>query len=390
MKKNLKTFVPLVAFAALFASCSNNDGEVEVAVTPDQYTVPSSYEFYRNGNSSVNLIEGNRVYLNMKDLDDNAKAFKTLTKAALLNLYEAKTNGATNSLKELTASSKDYFSGGNAESKKIQDFFLAGLNELADISTTSKDVLAGEGVAGTVESGKRIVNKFGIENSQIVQKGLMGAIMLDQIFNHHLGDGVLKDVTILSENNKKTLVAGTNYTRLENHWDTAYGILGVNKPNDVNSFWAGYLSKELTNIPEMKGIKEDIEKAFITGRAAATAKDYKVMQEQAGIIREKLSLVAAVRAVHYLNTPVDISVPSNSFHAWSEGYGFVYALQFSRKKDGSKYVTYDIVDGILKDIRGTKGFWDIDKLSKDANTKGSLKYAAKQIGEIYNFDYTKP
>ncbi|SDD86806.1 DUF4856 domain-containing protein [Riemerella columbipharyngis] len=372
--KTIKFFLPIMASVLTLSSCNNND-DTDVTVTPDKYTVPSEYVFTRNGKSSVDLSLGNQVYLKLKVLDDAAKDFKNINKADLLAIYTEK--GADNfSLKELTA--------GNSV-KYIED----NLNELVDIVAESKDVVATEGKAGNV-GGKRMVNGLGFENAQLIQKGLMGALLLNQIFNNHLSDNVLKNKAVLDANNKATLMAGTNETELEMHWDTAYGILGLNQPNNVNAFWSGYLSKELTDIPETKGVKEVIETAFRTGRAAASAKDYKTMYEQVAIIREKLALVASIRAVHYLNSKIDVENVANSFHGLSEGTGFVYALQFTKKKDGSSYITNDECMSIINSIKGDKGLWDVDRLSKDENSQGSLKYSAKMIGDRFGFDYTKP
>lgn len=387
--KITKAILPVMASAALFVSCnSNNNDDINAPVNPDPYTVPSDYTFERNGKSSVDLTLGHQPYLKLKALDNSARDFKNIVKADLLALYNDKGNDAK-SLKELTAASQDYFNGGNEETVAAKKFFNDYLVSLADDAAAHKNDKAKEGTAGTL-GGKRMVDGYGIEYSQIVQKGLMGAVLLDQIFNQHLGDAVLKNSAILEANNKKTLVSGTNETELELHWDTAYGLLGLTKPEGVESFWAGYLSKELTDMPETKGIKEAIMLAFRTGRAAASAKDYKVMNEQAGIIREKLSLVAGIRAVHYLNTKIDPNNPTNSFHGLSEGLGFVYGLQFTRKKDGSRYLTPAEAKAVFNGVKGKKGLWDVDRLSGNVSKAGSLKYYAKMIGDKYGFDYTKP
>ena len=61
------------------------------------------------------------------------------------------------------------------------------------------------------------------------------------------------------------------------------------------------------------------------------AKDYNERDRQADIIRENISEVVGVRAVYYLQAGKDMTDKAKAFHALSEGVGFIYSLQFTRK-----------------------------------------------------------
>lgn len=375
----------LIAAAAAFSmlSCSNETENPEMK--PDAYTVPSTYEFSRNGQSSVDLSLGNQGYLDLNDLNNIAKTFSpSVNGTELKSIYN-------NKIKNLTATSKDYFGGGNAESIQFQDFFSTQI-ENQIIAGQNNNTAAAEGIAGTYMDGtkKRLVDGKGIEVDQVIQKGLMGAFLLDRILNEHLGDKVMKNNDLISKNNQKILLAGKNYTELEYHWDTAYGYLGLNKPNNINSFWANYLSAQLTNTPLVNGMREKLDEAFRKGRAALTARDYNTVNEQIKIIRNGLNLVCSTRAVFYLNKrPAAGSNITSGFHAWSEGLGFIYALRFSKNENGQAIWTKAEVDALAAELIGNKGFWDESRLFNDSDTApGSLKTIAKKIANKYGFNYS--
>ena len=111
---------------------------------------------------------------------------------------------------------------------------------------------------------------------------------------------------------------------------------------------------------------DDIFEAFKTGRAAIVAGDYKARDEQANIIKEKISMVIAIRAVYYLQagkTGVENGAePGTIFHDLSEGLGFVNSLQFTRKPNSDEsYFTKAEVDGYFSDIIGDiNGLWNVD------------------------------
>ena len=110
------------------------------------------------------------------------------------------------------------------------------------------------------------------------------------------------------------------------------------------------------------------------GRAAIVAKDYSVRNEQANILRELVSTVIGVRAVYYLQqgkNALDQPSPDfgGGFHDLSEGYGFIYSLQFTRQPNSdAPYFTKAEVDAFLVDLLddGANGLWDVTPATLDA------------------------
>jgi hypothetical protein len=165
-------------------------------------------------------------------------------------------------------------------------------------------------------------------------------------------------------------------------WDEAYGYVygttsNVANPNptleDEGSFLGEYLA-EVDGMAAFEGTAETVFKAFKRGRAAIVAGRYEIRDEQANIIREELSKVIGVRGVYYLQQAKFLLAQDNPeygavFHALSEGYGFIYSLQFTRVPNtDSPYFTGKQVDEMLNRLTsdGPDGFWDVTPETLDA------------------------
>ena len=67
-----------------------------------------------------------------------------------------------------------------------------------------------------------------------------------------------------------------------------------------------------------------------------------------------------------------------AFHDLSEGYGFIYSLQFTRKPEGiAPYFTNSEVEVILGKLLEGDGFWDVtaetlDELSQEIASEFSF------------------
>jgi hypothetical protein len=105
------------------------------------------------------------------------------------------------------------------------------------------------------------------------------------------------------------------------------------------------------------------------GRAAIVAKNYEVRDEQAEIIRAEVSKIIGVRAVYYLQQGKGNleSDKASAFHDLSEGFGFVYSLQFTRKPGTtSPYISKAQVDDFISQLEAGNGFWDVTAETLDA------------------------
>ena len=162
---------------------------------------------------------------------------------------------------------------------------------------------------------------------------------------------------------------------MEHDWDEAFGYLfgtasSVSNPLvDIGDGLGGsdnFLNKYLDRVnddPDFNGIAQDIFDALKLGRAAIVEKDYDLRNAQAEIIREKVSQVIAVRGVYYLQSAKNAFIAGDNgsaFHDLSEGYGFIYSLQFTREPGSNNpYFSKSEVDAFLADLLAGNGFWDI-------------------------------
>jgi hypothetical protein len=367
-----KSYLPtlFIVFSLIAAACSDDDEEKEPVV------VPETYSFERNGQTSVsyagqeariNQLSEIKAYLKKGDS-------KTITlNADVLSAMYANTGG--------NGSGNFTFS---AEGKQLRDkTFAADVAYFDNLltkaaQTSAANVTASEGVAGflTRSSGSTmLVDENGKEFTQVFEKGIMGSVFLNQIYNTYLtdektGDGV--ENTALDGSN--------NYTLMEHHWDEAFGYFGV--PVDfpttlANRFWGSYSNE----MDALLGSNEELMEAFKTGRAAIVAKRYDVKNEQRDILYNKFELLNAAIAIHYMNeTKTNFSVghSTDAFHTLSEGYGFLRGLRLSPKKK--------ITDAQLTSIMTLIGenFWAIDEndLSRFDEVKDILVAAYPDLASI--------
>lgn len=333
-------------------SCDNNDDVVKPSLQ-----TPEAYEFKRDGKSTVSY-QGQTDRLAMVSEIKNYLASGSIQSQKLLNMFANENDPFTNA--DLNSSTKQLENKTFvADVQWFKDLFVEAEN------ASAAGAAAAEGQAGTIErgtSGKFIlVNGKGWEFTQLVEKGLMGAVFYNQIYNSYLSDAKTGDDVA-----NETPVEGKNYTTMEHHWDEAFGYWGVPTdfpngnpvlPEAYDRFWAKYTNGR----DALLGTNQLLMNAYLKGRAAIVAKQYDIKNEQKEIIYAGHELVAAATAVHYINAAMgDLSAgdTGNLFHHLSEGYAFVKALQYSPVKKLSQTE----INEILNTNFGTDGnFWEITR-----------------------------
>ena len=280
----------------------------------------------------------------------------TLDLAQLRNLYANASapfaapalNTSGVQLRDKTAAS---FSGPAAEAVRT---YIDG--QLATLATASQSVsqTAMPGNAGRV--GRYLVDAKGFEANQIVQKALLGALLLDQI-----GNVLLTNSSLTAENGK--VVQGKSYSEREHNWDMAYGYLTTNAimTTDITltpreRFLAGYLNE--MNGPASPGVYL----AFLKGRAAIVNNDEATLRAQADIIRTELERTIAKSAVKYLGNWKASADPAVKAHALGEGIGFVYSLRFCTKAWADTAWADSVLNGLTS---GTNGAWSLTNAQAD-------------------------
>ncbi len=376
-----RLIMPFIMLSGLFlsAGCSSDDES-----TPS-VTTPATYEFSRNGQSTVfyggqqerqEMLAEIKVYL---QLGDQGQAIDA---NILLNMY---------------ANENDPFSETalNNSTKQLQDkTFLAdisfyqqlmGAAETASEEVAQNGTIAEAGQAGLLTRGISgntiLVNEKGWEFTQLIEKGLMGSVFYHQIFNVYLSDERTGDAVENTE-----LVPGQNYTPMEHHWDEAFGYWGVPidypagdpvLPASLDRFWAAYTFDR----DALLNVNEPLMNAYKRGRAAIVAKVYPIKNEERDAIIQLHELITAATAVHYINVARENLASEdtgNLMHHLSEAYAFVRALSFSP----SANLTTQQIDEILHTDLGTDAdFWTATDAGLQA-AKDKLVMAYPAMSEV--------
>lgn len=367
---------------AIFSSCKSDDEKIDPVVVIE---APATYSFERNGNSNVSF-GGQTTRIKMAGEIASALKDPTNTETTLAELFadgtgfgEAGLNTSGKNLRSKVAASNDFFSAnttGAANTKKAFDGYLRA-QALETFASWDNDASAG--VPGKLDElgGKtRYLGNKGLEYDQIFTKGLIGALMMDQILNNYLSADVLDAGENKENNDNGVLEDGKDYTLMEHKWDEGYGYLygmeanpAVPSANDdaADNFLNKYVKRAAKN--DLPNLPSEVYDAFKLGRAAIVGKDYALRDEQAEIIREKISMAIALRAVHYLqagksNLDTD---KAKAFHGLSEAAGFIYSLQFTREPGKTTpYYSLEEVGGFIQKLIPPKqegvinnGFWDV-------------------------------
>lgn len=314
MKLLKQTFTYIALSSVVFlTSCEKDDHEHDEVVVPS-YEIPETYNFenasYSGQIDRLNMLVELEAYLktaNSGEVIDAAKAKSMYANEAYT--WESDTFALAQPTKDL-------------KSKTFPDQQAAVealIDQLADLSAN--------GTATTSLDGNKtyVFDENGFEPIQLIAKGIMGSCFYYQGTSSYLSDAKMN-----VEND--TLVEGKDYTKMQHHWDEAFGYLGApiafsgaNTGGGV--YWGKYAKKTigggLTTI-------DDLMQAFISGRAAIDNKDYAARDKAIGVIRTQWELIPVASALHYLNGAIDdIADDALRNHKLSEAIAFTSALKYN-------------------------------------------------------------
>ncbi len=369
---NTIKLITLSLFLATAFSCSNDDEPLPIVIEEEEEQVeviaPATYSFERGGATTVSyggqssrLNMAEQLFGKLKDADVSA--------ATLLEMFNDGTgfdDAALNaSGKKLGNKTAAY---GNAS---VQPKIAGFLTEYADNVSTKFNDDASAGVAGThTGAGGRTVriNAKGMELNQVFAKSLIGALVMDQVAYGYLSAKKIGD----DVDNDATGLGAGEYTTMEHHWDEGLGyVYGQEEdietaatPQGNGVLFNKYLKKVSADGKEEPGLGATIYDAFKLGRAAIVAGDATVKNEQAEIVKTKMSRVILHKAAYYLRGAATAREASSVdyadfFHGLSEGYGFVLSLQFTYDASGASYFSHEEVTTMLTSLEAGNGFWDI-------------------------------
>lgn len=385
-----KLFFFLTITSLIFMSCdpdSTNDPG------PAPTVAPATYSFLRDGVTTVSY-SGQSTRIAMGQEFVSALKDETKTESQLDAMFDHQEgsndfedagnlglNASSKNIRSKTAASADLFSSNTTDATAIKNQFDSWIAEQVSDVFPNWSADASAGSSGKIQEAgggsTRYVNGKGIEINQAINKGLIGGLMADQMLNNYLGSAVLDAGTNTADNDSGILADGKNYTTMEHKWDEGFGYLyGADNQENPTLGADSFLNKYLARVEgdtDFQGIAATIYDAFKLGRAAIVNKDYLTRDAQVDIIRENVSKIIAIRAVYYLqqgkaNLGTDWG---SAFHDLSEGFGFIYSLQFTRKPGtSSAYFSTSEVNGFISTLTAGNGLWDItaDQLDTMSDT----------------------
>ncbi len=333
-----KYILPLFIAAAL-VSCDEDDDN-----TPETngggYTVPANYVFTDiDGNSTVSFGGQTDRLDQLAQLTILMKTANTSgTEASAFDLKDmfANVDGNGNGNFDFSSSKQLKNKCGTAfsDADAIKGQYEGWMDELGAISvqTVAGENIASNGVSGTLvsgESGPYLVNENGFELTQLIEKGLMGAVFYHQITSVYLSDDKIGNS--VDNTTPVSPTDGKYYTTMEHHWDEAFGYFtsATDFPtNGTNRFWSKY-----SNVVDPHlGTNAAIMNAYKTGRAAISNDDLATKDEMRAIIKLELERVAAGAAIHYLNgAHANFANDAKRNHEMSEAIAFINCLRYSQE-----------------------------------------------------------
>ena len=236
----------------------------------------------------------------------------TLDASTLLAMYDNSYTGWTD--QSLVGNGKQLKSKTALADAGFQAMFEGWMNDAA--------------AASPDQTGSYLQAASGVEWTQMIEKGLMGACFASQMTSNYLGgiEGDDNEVAVDAAN-------GKYYTEMEHHWDEAYGYFtdAVDYPaNGTDRFWGKYANKSY--LEDNLGSATDISTAFRTGRAALSAHNTADALAQRDIIVAEVKQMQAGMAIHYLNdvkTKVADGADQSAInHSMSEALAFIFGIQF--------------------------------------------------------------
>ncbi|MFT6166592.1 MAG: hypothetical protein ACJAV5_000202 [Vicingaceae bacterium] len=242
------------------------------------------------------------------------------------------------------------FDNGNTS---VADQFAKLADSLRLSSQANFAVSAVNGRAGMIITGsnKRHVSANGLEYIQLLEKGLYGALLYDQIV-----DDYLRPTQAGAQNpagNNET-AAGSDYategTARQHAFDEAFGYLAVNPntyPNSANTsngdgqFITNYAFDFSDEIEAAFGVNpsQKLMDAFIFGRSVLKAgqgfgpsnetTNENYFNAAVADIKLYTEIALAAAAYDYLNDAIQDVTDADKVHHLSEALAFIYALSFN-------------------------------------------------------------
>jgi len=348
-----------------FVSCDKDDHD-DHDHDHNEYTIPTTYNF-----DNVSYTGQTQRLDMLGELTTYMKTANTLgtqvTEQTLLNMF--RNENSPFSTDELNTTTKQI------ASKTFADDLAMFEGWMAEMAASSQATEAGSnGVAGVVTSNdgaKSYLNSAnGFEYVQLIEKGLMGALIFYQIAEVYTREGKIGDAV------DNTTVTEGKGTDMEHHWDEAFGYFGATTDFPANTNGIRYWAKYSNDRDALINCNQAIMDAFLKGRAAISNNDDVAKWEAAIEVRSQIERVAAATAIHYINEAVNnFNDDALRNHTLSEAYAFTGAIKYNSDRE----LSIDAI-GLVQNALGSN-FYESDLIS--------LSEARDLLSSTYGFDAVK-
>jgi hypothetical protein len=356
----------LLLFILAIVSCTN-----DAPNEPETYDIPSTYNFenvsYNGQTQRLAMLQEMKNYMetaNTTGTSISADKLKAMFENDVVNAGFIQTYDDSKQLKSKTFENQQVIF-----ESLFEDFEAASQSTIVGVNGTAGVVVSLDGLKAY------LMNDKGLEYTQIIEKGLMGACFYYQSTAVYFGDDKM--------NVDNETVEPNEGTAMEHHWDEAFGYFGVPIDFPTNTdglaFWGKYCNDRNAIIETNAGVMDH----FLKGRAAISNNDLDARNAAIIEIQKNWELVSVGTAIHYINTALtNFSDDALRNHALSEVAAFTYALQFNPNKK----VTNANVNDLLTQIGGDSAF---ENMNFYTVTEADLNAAKDQLAIYYSLENVK-
>ncbi len=358
----ISAFLSLLVVSLFTSSCDDEQSDTS-------YTIPETYAFdnvdYDGQLQRLSQLQEMKSYLVTAELE-GASLDADRLKAMFAN--DAVTAGWSRTYSDSKQLKNKTFENQRAWFEDLMDRVAEASNSAANA--------AEEGTAGVAVSNdgtkRYLLDANGVELTQLIEKGLMGACFYYQATAVYFGDGKM--------NVDNTDVTPGEGTEMEHHWDEAFGYFGVPTDFPVSTDGVVFWGKYSNGRDGLLGTNETMMDGFIKGRAAISNDDLETRDQAIEEVRDAWEIVSAATAVHYINSALDNpNDVARRHHALSEAIAFVYSLQFNP----AKTVTNAQVEQLIADLAGSATVADMNLYQVTAD---DLKGVRDALSATFGFE----
>ncbi len=365
MKTNFKILGLLIIFALGIASCGDDTSDEQ------SYDIPATYDFdnvsYSGQTQRLAMLQEMKTYMstaNTAGTAVSADRLKAMFENDAANAGFIQTYDDSKQLKSKTLENQQTVFEG-----LFEDFETASQSTIPAINGTAGVQVSLDGVKAY------FVNGNGLEYTQVIEKGLMGACLYYQATAVYFGADKM-DV------DNATVVEGEG-TEMEHHWDEAFGYLGapIDFPTNTDGlvFWGDYCNDRDALLATNAGVMDN----FLAGRAAISNSDIESRDAAIIEVQKYWELVVVGSAIHYINSALsNFADDARRNHALSEAAAFTYSLQFNPNKK----VTNANVAEVLVNIGGDSDFANMNFYTI---TESELNAAKDALAAYYSLEDVK-